>query len=393
MTSSRPARRFWRGLAVAFLAAIGLAVVSFLWPRSSDFRSFDGREMGRLEARMWRSYYERAPVRLFWQLTRSLREQFELGFVRSVPTAYQAARAAFVFKDGRSRADYQKALPALERYFGSINRVAAQPFDVGQAARDELEWWIIRREPAVHPTADWERLVAEVGANLYHEPPARLAQYARLRVAAMVLRDHQGAAITEQDWQRITELLESSWDSLATVLRRAPTQPSRFSLSAGGTLLDADRRRVHQLDLDSLSLGQRNVPAASDDGIPGTEHGADQNALAGVTGDGTDDTAGDRADAGLLDRLLGFALPLDLEPFSGDPISLAFRPELGEPDRDLRPAGQLRVLGFDDLTAQQHTARHRAVGPVNRPDGADLHRVADLALPSEARPQPAHTKS
>ena len=168
---------------------------------------------------MWRSYYERRPARLFWQLTESLRAQFQLGLVRSVPTAYQAAKAAFVFKDGRTRADYAKALPPLERYFASINRVAAQPFDVDRAARDELEWWIIRREPATHSTADWERLIAEVGGNLYHEVPARLAEYARLRVAAMVLRDRQGTAITEQDWQRITELLEASWDSLATVFR------------------------------------------------------------------------------------------------------------------------------------------------------------------------------
>jgi len=170
---------------------------------------------------MWRSYYERRPVRLFWQLTESLREQFDLGFIRSVPTAYQAARAAFVFKDGRGRADYERALPSLERYFASINRVAAQPFDVDRAARDELEWWIIRREPATHSAAEWERLIAQVAANLYHEPAARLAGYARLRVEAMVLRDHQGAAITEHDWQRITDLLETSWDSLATVLRGA----------------------------------------------------------------------------------------------------------------------------------------------------------------------------
>lgn len=196
-----------------------IIAVDVMSARNETFRDFDGATMGRLDADMWRSYYERRPVRLFRQLTRAHREQFGTGFVRSFPIAYRAARAAFTFKDGRTRDEYARALPDLERYFASLNAIAAEPFDVKQAAHDELEWWIIRREPAKHSTADWNRYIAGVASAIYHRPPEAFAEYARLRVDAMVLRDQRGDSISEDDWTRIREMLVAGWTSLASALR------------------------------------------------------------------------------------------------------------------------------------------------------------------------------
>jgi hypothetical protein len=116
MIASRPrpnARRTWLrpsrialGIAIAIPAWIAFDI---LMPRSTDFRQFDAVATGRLDAEMWRSYYERKPAKLFWQLARSLRVQFDAGFWQSFPIAYRAAKAAFTFKDGRSRDDYAKA--------------------------------------------------------------------------------------------------------------------------------------------------------------------------------------------------------------------------------------------------------------------------------------------
>ncbi|MGQ0647050.1 MAG: hypothetical protein ACT4P7_05735 [Gemmatimonadaceae bacterium] len=76
-----------------------------------------------------------------------------------------------------------------------------------------------RREPARYATSDWERLIAAVAAEIYGTPPERLADYARLRVEAMVLRDREGTSITEDDWTHITALLEGSWTALAQAVR------------------------------------------------------------------------------------------------------------------------------------------------------------------------------
>lgn len=229
MTSARQVQRpRLRPLRISlFILAALCAWITFdlLVPRQTDFRQFNAIATGRLDAAMWRSYYERKPARLFWQLAHSLREQFHAGFWSSFPTAYHAAKAAFTFKDGRSRDAYVKALPDLERYFADINALSLTPFDVKAAAKNELEWWIVRREPAQHTTADWERLIATVAGEIYQLPAERFADYARLRVEAMVLRDQRGAEITEADWSRIGNLLEQSWSALATAVAPSDSAP------------------------------------------------------------------------------------------------------------------------------------------------------------------------
>ncbi len=212
----RARRRHLMGLVVAGL--LTWIAVDLFAPRRADFRRFDPVAIGRLESDMWRSYYERRPVRLFWQLALSLRSQYHAGFWRSFPIAYRAAKAAFVFKDGTSRKDYAKALPDLERYFAAISAMSLTPFDARAAARDELEWWIIRREPERYTTADWERLLASVAGEIYQLPPERFVASSRLRVEAMVLRDRHGAAITEDDWTAVQQRLERSWSALAAAL-------------------------------------------------------------------------------------------------------------------------------------------------------------------------------
>ncbi|MBI3950889.1 MAG: hypothetical protein HY314_10605 [Acidobacteria bacterium] len=200
-----------------------ILIVGLIWiaidlygPRSSSIRNFDPNEVARLEAAMWRSYYDRKPLQLFNQLTELMRTQYRLPFARSNAVAYQAAKAAFVFKDGRNRADYEKALRNLVNFYAAIRKVSDVPFDVDRAARLELEWWIIHRERAKHPPGDLDRALAELPAEVYHVPAERLMGHARLRAEAMTIRDTKAAAggVSQEDWTRIEELLRASWQSL-----------------------------------------------------------------------------------------------------------------------------------------------------------------------------------
>jgi hypothetical protein len=204
---------------ILFVALAVWIAWDLLVPRRGDLRRFDAVEVGRLDAAMWRSYYERKPAKLFWQLARSVREQFGAPFWRSFPIAYRAARAAFVFKDGSSREDYAKALPYLEKFYADISSLGDEPFNVMEVSKKELEWWIIRREPEKFSTPDWERLLAEVAAGIYHVPTERFSEYARLRTEAMVLRDSKRETITEEDWAQINGLLETSWTELHQALQ------------------------------------------------------------------------------------------------------------------------------------------------------------------------------
>src|SRR5919199_1566693 len=192
-------RKLVRIISRLFLLLLLLLVLLAAWiafdlrrAHATDIRSFDPDEVARLETQMWRSYYARRRARLFLQLGELLREQYRFPYWQSQRVAYHAARAAFVFKDGHSRADYERA------------------------ARLELEWWIVHRERRQHQPGDLARALADSAAEIYQVPAARLAEHARLRAEAMTIRDSTAAAggVSEADWARIDQLLHQSWRSL-----------------------------------------------------------------------------------------------------------------------------------------------------------------------------------
>jgi len=207
---------------VLVLFAISAWVLYDLYaPRTAHLREFDADEVARLETAMWRSYYEKAQVRLFKQLSELLRTQYDMPLVRSNQVAYYAASAAFVFKKGKQRSDYEEALPDLVKFYQSLRNMSDIPFDVDRAARLELEWWIIHRERARHPPGDLAHALAELQAEIYRIPIERLLEHGRLRAEAMTRRDTKAdtSGVTEAYWAKIDELLHQSWRSLAVAVK------------------------------------------------------------------------------------------------------------------------------------------------------------------------------
>jgi hypothetical protein len=213
----------WRKIVLAALSlSLVLAAADLFWPLHRDLRQFDPMELGRLETAMWRSYYDRKPVKLFFELAEMLRTQYEFPWLRSYLGAYYAAKAAFDFKDGKQRADYEKALPALESYFAAIRRTGNIEFDVPYAAKVELEWWIVHRERERYGKEALDKACADATAAIYLVSPDSTLEHGRLRADAMVIRDVQAAAggVREEDWAQIDELLKGCYRSLKRVIRQ-----------------------------------------------------------------------------------------------------------------------------------------------------------------------------
>jgi len=209
-------------ICVLVLFAISAWVLYDLYaPRTAHLREFDADEVARLETAMWRSYYEKERVQLFNQLSKLLRTQYDMPLIRSNQVAYYAANAAFVFKEGKQRADYEEALPDLVKFYQSLRNISDIPFDADRAARLELGWWIIHRERAKHPPGDLAHALAELQAEIYRIPIERLQEHGRLRAEAMTIRDTKAdtGGVTEADWAKIDELLHQSWRSLATAVK------------------------------------------------------------------------------------------------------------------------------------------------------------------------------
>ena len=208
------------GVIVAALAV--WIAIDLYRPYKVDIRAFDADEVARLDTAMWRSYYSRQRLKLFGELGQLLDSQFHFPFWRRELVAFYAARSAFVFKDGKSREDYEKALPDLEKFYREIRDISTTEFDVDQAAKLELEWWIVHRQRKQYQPGDLSWASAVSAAGVYGVDPNALREYGDLRAQAMDIRDNkaESGGVTEEDWQKIDELLHRSWASLHTVINR-----------------------------------------------------------------------------------------------------------------------------------------------------------------------------
>lgn len=202
-------------LVIGVLLSVWIAVDVYR-PHKVDIRKFDADDVARLDTAMWRSYYSRERLRMYRELTELLEKQYQMPFWRRQLVAFYAARAAFVFKDGKSREDYEKALPDTEKFLGEIHDVSTTDFDVKEAARLEVEWWIVHRQRKQYKEGDLARALADAAGALYRMPAENFLEYGTYRAEAMKIRDEkaESGGVTEDDWQRIDELLHKSWRSL-----------------------------------------------------------------------------------------------------------------------------------------------------------------------------------
>ena len=227
-------RIVFRSILIVLALLVGAVLYDLYYPRTARMREFDPNEVARLESAMWRSYYDKKQVQLFNQLSELLRTQYHMPLVRSNQVAYYAANAAFAFKDGKTQADYEKAIPELVKFYGAIRKISDIPFDVDRVARLELQWWIVHRERWKRGAEELPRALAELQSALYGVPVEQALEHGRLRAEAMKIRDTKadnGAGMTEEDWSKITELLRKSWHSLAVAVKSSTnlTPPSNQS--------------------------------------------------------------------------------------------------------------------------------------------------------------------
>lgn len=191
---------------------------------------FEPDRLARTETAMWQAYYDRRPAKLFSLSVRLLQEQLGFSPAQALFNAYRLTRAAFAFKRGRSRPEYERALRWLVPFYRITHERLNARWNPQEVAESELEWWIIHRhdfEPG--QTANLEKALAKLCAMVYHLPEAELADFAYYRAEAMLLTD-QGVRAREKgetvtpEWLAIRELLEKSYRSLSDRLRETQDQ-------------------------------------------------------------------------------------------------------------------------------------------------------------------------
>lgn len=193
---------------------------------------FEPKRLAHTETAMWQAYYDRRPAKLLGLSVRLLQEQLGFNPAVALYNAYRLTRAAFAFKIGRTRPDYEKALRWLVPFYKTTHRRVKARWNPVEVAESELEWWIIHRhdfQPG--QTATLEKALAKLCSLVYHLPEADLAEYAHYRAEAMLLTDEgvrareRGEPVTPQ-WNIIRDYLEKSYRSLSGLLNQTPPEPT-----------------------------------------------------------------------------------------------------------------------------------------------------------------------
>ncbi len=211
-----PLRRLiFTGLIVSLLSGAAW----FFWPRKADLRAFDAQGMGRMEADMWRCYYNKRYLALGCDLWLTAYWQYGFSPWDSLQMARHAALAARAAQPTQSRTDaFAHALPDLKAYYQIIRDAAHVQASVEDLARSELNWWVLRREHV-----GWQaygQAVADATAKLYGVPEPSIHASALLRAEMMDYRDERrDGKMKETDWQHIAKRLGESYSLLKQAVK------------------------------------------------------------------------------------------------------------------------------------------------------------------------------
>jgi hypothetical protein len=157
--------------------------------RTKTIRTFNPARVARLETENWEAYYQKRWARLLRVSVGMVQEAFGLNILQALQAAYLVGRAemaAAPFPDN----DVPKAEAYMRRFYGLVRRVHHENIDVDQAARLEVNWWVVHRQNFLKE--DSQPLVeALVGlyAATFRLPRERVYEAAFRRAEAMRYSD------------------------------------------------------------------------------------------------------------------------------------------------------------------------------------------------------------
>ena len=182
---------------------------------------FDADRLASLETGMWKAYYRRQPTRLFGLLVEATHEQARVSWPRAVFASLLLTKAAVGF--ARSTGDYERFAPDIARGYRTLG--LPPEVDLDAVARNELRWWVVRREIGLAAGAAAGDAITATYAALYDVPSERVAEAGRLRGLAAEVRDRGADADPDSAkgrgegyWPEVARLLRDSYRSLHAAL-------------------------------------------------------------------------------------------------------------------------------------------------------------------------------
>lgn len=155
----------------------------------SPMRTFDPVKVGRYETENWVAYYQKRWLKLLRVSIGMVKHAFGLSFLQAMYGAYLVARAeiaAAPFPDN----DIPRAEAYMRRFYTFIKKIHRENFDVDEAARLEVNWWVVHRR--LFGQAENQELIdalTNLYSATYQVAPESVRQAAYHRAQAMVYSD------------------------------------------------------------------------------------------------------------------------------------------------------------------------------------------------------------
>ena len=156
---------------------------------ASPMRTFNPRRVAYYEKENYVAYYQKRWLRLLRVSVGMVKEAFGLSWWQAIYAAYLVARAEIAFAPfPRNNVPLSEAYMRL--FYAFIKKVHGEAFDVEQAARTEVNWWIVHRKLFANP--ENQELVDALAAQYaaaYGLQPAQVREAAYHRAQAMLCSD------------------------------------------------------------------------------------------------------------------------------------------------------------------------------------------------------------
>jgi hypothetical protein len=156
---------------------------------NSKMRQFDPRQVAYYEKENWAAYYQKQWGRLLRVSVGMVRHSFGLSSWQGIRAAYLVARAeiaAAPFPDN----DIPLAEAYMRRFYALVKQVHGEAFDINEAARLEVNWWVVHRR--LFGQAENQALVdalADLYAVIYTTDRRQVYPAAFHRAQAMIHSD------------------------------------------------------------------------------------------------------------------------------------------------------------------------------------------------------------
>jgi len=205
--------------------------------KQDHMRTFDPRKVAHYEVANYVAYYQKNWTGLLRYTVGLVKEAFGLPLIRAIEGAYLVARAEIAFAPFPDN-DVPKARSYMTRFYQLVKAVHMDThLDPAEAARLDVQWWIVHRELFANPAnAGLTNALADLWAYAYDVPREHVLPAAQARADAMLISDRWVRGSKDPADPVLTDeerIMTEAYVLLRTALATAPAAHAMRATPAG----------------------------------------------------------------------------------------------------------------------------------------------------------------